>query len=89
MCLDMVNGGPNDSQPHLADCDGLSGQAWRVLPAGDGELVHLTTEFRGPGMCLGTFDEGPNDNQPYLAACSDVVAGQFWTLTKTDKRAED
>ena len=89
MCLDVFNGGPNDNQPHLADCDDLSGQAWRIVLAGDGELIHLTTEFHGLGMCLDIFNERPTDNQPYLAECNDVVSGQFWTLTKTDKRVEE
>jgi hypothetical protein len=28
MCLDIFNGGPDDNQPHLAQCADLSGQLW-------------------------------------------------------------
>ena len=30
MCLDIFNGGPNDNQPHLANCANLSGQLWTL-----------------------------------------------------------
>jgi hypothetical protein len=53
----------------------------------DGDLVRLTTKFRGRGMCLDIFNGGPNDNQPHLVNCA-KLSGQLWTLTKTDKRVE-
>src|SRR4029077_13529820 len=85
MCLDVFNGGPNNNQPHLADCADLSGQFWNILLTKDANVVRLTTAFRGPRMCLDIFNGGPNNNQPHLADCADL-AGQFWTITKTDKR---
>ena len=30
MCLDIFKGGPNDNQPHLANCANLSGQLWTL-----------------------------------------------------------
>jgi hypothetical protein len=65
----------------------LLGQFWSVVLAGQGELVRLTTRFRGPGICLDIFNGGPDNNQPHLAKCDDL-SGQLWTLTKTDKRVE-
>jgi hypothetical protein len=47
----------------------------------DGDMVRLTTKFRGPGMCLDIFNGGPNNNQPHLANCANL-SGQLWTLTK-------
>lgn len=34
MCLDIFNGGPNNNQPHLAECANLTGQAWILTKAG-------------------------------------------------------
>src|ERR1700730_3119042 len=59
--LDIFNGGPNNNQPHLARCGNFSGQLWNIIVTEDGDLVRLTTKFRGPGMCLDIFNGGPND----------------------------
>jgi uncharacterized protein YecT (DUF1311 family) len=88
LCLDVFNGGPNNNQPHLTGCGNYTGQSWNVMLAGQGELVRLTTRFRGADMCLDVFNGGPNNNQPRLARC-DNYTGQLWTLTKTDKRVKD
>ncbi len=48
MCLDIFNGGPKNNQPHLANCANLSGQLWNILVTQDGDMVRLTTQFRGP-----------------------------------------
>jgi hypothetical protein len=85
MCLDIFDGGPNDSEPHLVNCSNFPGQLWNIMENGD--LARLTTKFRGPGMCLDIFNGGPDDNQPQLRYCGDF-SGQLWTLTKTDKRVE-
>jgi hypothetical protein len=87
LCLDIFNGGRNNNQPHLIKCANFTGQFWSIMLAGDGNLVRLTTKFRGPGMCLDIFNGGTNNNQPRLAKC-DNLSGQLWTLTRTDKRVE-
>ena len=30
MCLDIFDGGPNNNQPHLAECANVSGQLWTL-----------------------------------------------------------
>jgi hypothetical protein len=30
MCLDVFNGGPDNNQPHLANCVNFSGQLWTL-----------------------------------------------------------
>ena len=82
MCLDIFNGGPNNNQPHLAQCANLTGQLWLITLTESADAVRLTTRFRGPGMCLDIFNGGPNNNQPHLAQCADL-SGQLWVLTKT------
>jgi hypothetical protein len=84
MCLDIFNGGPNNNQPHLAQCANLTGQLWLITLTESADAVRLTTRFRGPGMCLDIFNGGPNNNQPHLAQCADL-SGQLWVLTKTDQ----
>ena len=86
MCLDVFDGGPNNNQPHLAECANVSGEMWNFRE--EGNSVRLTTMFRGPDMCLDIFDGGPNNNQPHLAECANV-SGQLWTLTKTNEPVKD
>ena len=79
MCLDIFNGGQNNTQPHLVKCADFTGQFWNILVTEGGDHVRLTTKFRGPGMCLDIFNGGANDNQPHLVRCTNFT-GQLWTL---------
>jgi hypothetical protein len=85
VCLDIFDGGPNDNQPHLARCENLTRQHWKI--AGENGAVRLTTELRGSEMCLDIFNGGANTDRPHLARCGNLT-GQAWTLTKTDTRVE-
>jgi hypothetical protein len=44
MCLDIYNGGPNNNQPHLAQCDNLTGQRWILTKTDQG------VESKMPGL---------------------------------------
>ena len=82
MCLDIFNGGPSMTEPHLTRCGNFTGQFWKLKE--DGGAIRLTTRFRGPRMCL----DRPNNNQPHLAPCGNFT-GQLWTFTRTDQRVEN
>ena len=81
MCLDVMNGGPNNNMVHLAPCGNYSGQFWRLNEEREG-VYRLTTEFRGPGMCLDVVNGGPDNNDARLAPCGNY-SGQFWTVRGT------
>jgi hypothetical protein len=84
MCLDIVNGGPDDNKAHLATCANVSGQQWVVTPQ-DG-MFRMTTLFRGPSMCLDIVNGGPDNDQAHLAPCGNF-SGQKWLLSKTNRPA--
>jgi hypothetical protein len=75
MCLDVVNGGPDDKQTRLAPCGNFSGQFWTVTAHDDGHYT-FTTDFLGPGFCLDVV----NGSETGLAPCGNF-SGQIWRQT--------
>jgi Ricin-type beta-trefoil lectin domain len=82
MCLDIVNGGPDDNKAHLAQCALVSGQEW--VATREGGMFRMTTLFRGPSMCLDIVNGGPDNDQAHLTPCGNFT-GQKWLLTKTNR----
>ncbi|WP_167591798.1 RICIN domain-containing protein [Jiella endophytica] len=80
MRLDVYNGGPKNDMTHLAPAADVSGQYWKLTPAGNG-YYRLTTMFRGQGMCLDVFNGGQRNNQVHLAPCGNY-SGQFWRFQR-------
>lgn len=78
MCLDVVNGGPDDRMTHLVPCGAFTGQRWSTASVAGGWST-LTTEFRGPGMCLDVINGGPLDGYTRLEPCGNF-SGQHWHL---------
>lgn len=79
-CLDIVNDGTND-KIQMADCGNFTGQAWRMVKAGDG-AVRLMTEFTGTAKCLDVINDGKN-NLLHMDSCGDY-SGQLWLVRKTN-----
>lgn len=77
--LDIVNDA-HDRTPILAKTADVSGQYWRITPAGDG-YYRLTTQWKGPGRSLDIVNDA-HDRTPILAETADV-SGQHWRITPT------
>jgi hypothetical protein len=69
-CLDTFNGGPENDQPHLAECGNFSGQFWRKFNTVSGFM--LMSGFRG-GQCLTQV----NGNRLLLTPC-EFLNTQVW-----------
>ena len=74
---------PPDNICHLAQTGNLSGQLWRIAPAGNGFFT-LSTQFRGPDMCADIFNGGPNDAQVHLTRRGNL-SGQSWLIRETSE----
>jgi hypothetical protein len=86
LVLDVINGGPQNNMTRLERSQEVTGQFWRIAPAGGG-YYRLTTLFRGSTMCLDIHNGGPLNDQPHLAQCANF-SGQFWTLTEEGGRVK-
>ncbi|MEP1585473.1 MAG: RICIN domain-containing protein [Tateyamaria sp.] len=66
----------------MDDCQNVSGQLWRIIPAQDG-YVRLTTQFiEGQNMCLEGNRRsagGPLKGAAFMDRCQNV-SGQLWLL---------
>ncbi len=83
MCLDIVNDGKTNSQPHLAPCTDASGQRWKLTDTKG--WFRLTTEWQGESKCLDIVNDGKANNRPVLATCANA-SGQNWRIS--DKPAQ-
>lgn len=78
--IDIFNGGAMNNQPHLATKGPFTGQFWNLTTTVESPgYVHLTTDFRGPGLAL-EGHAGTAGNRPELQSIGPFT-GQFWKLT--------
>ena len=77
--LDIIPDRTND-QPVLAKTSDVSGQYWKITPAGSGHN-RLTNMWQGVTKSLDIVNDGTN-NRPILARTGDF-SGQFWRITPT------
>src|SRR5262245_38979540 len=80
LVLDVINGGAQNDMTRLEPSQEVTGQFWRIAPAGGG-YYRLSTLFRGLSLCLDIHNGGPLNDQPHLAPCGNF-SGQLWTLTE-------
>ncbi len=81
-CLEgnQINGTAKGGSTFMDKCQNVSGQLWKLEPAGDG-FYRLKNQFRGDGECL----EGNKVNSTYKGGgafmnnCSNEI-GQLWKL---------
>jgi len=83
-CLEgnQINGSLKNGAAFMDQCQNVSGQLWKAMPAGNG-YFKLTTQFReNENECLeGNQVNGSRDGVAFMDQCQDV-SGQLWKFVE-------
>lgn len=82
MCLDVINGGPDDGKLGFMLCAKVSGHAWEFRPLATPGTFQLASILR-PGQCADIINGGADDNDARLAPCANA-SGQIWVFEPVD-----